>query len=350
MTILSLSNLSKSYANGVKAITDLSLSVQNGELLALLGPSGCGKSTLLRIIAGLLNPSAGEVAFDGKSVLAVPAQKRGAVMVFQQHQLLPFMSVADNIAFGLKIRKFDAETIAKKIKKVLTLVQLPGYQQRMPDQLSGGERQRIALARVLVLNPKLLLLDEPLNSLDAGLRTELGEMIRHLQKTTQITTIFVTHDQSEAIAIADRIALMFKGRLKQVDTPRNFYERPPDKQTARFFGGVNFFPVTKQGNLLETALGPLEIDPSLPDGQAIATIRPEAIELGPQLSQSKGYNNLKVQIKEYNYQGLVARCLTGLGQTNLQFVAPPHHQFQVGQEITIHIPKERIWLLPNSAS
>ncbi len=350
MTILTISNLSKTYPNGVKAITDLSLTVQNGELLALLGPSGCGKSTLLRIIAGLLPPSAGELAFDGQSVLAVPAQKRGAVMVFQQHQLFPFMSVADNIAFGLKIQKFKASTIAQKIEQMLTLVQLPGYQQRMPDQLSGGERQRIALARALVLKPKLLLLDEPLNSLDAGLREELRHIIRHLQKTTHITTIFVSHDQTEAIAIADRIALMFKGRLKQIDTPRNFYERPPDTQTARFFGGVNFFPATKQGNLLETTLGPLEIDPSLPDGQAIATIRPEAIELGPNKVKPNGYNNLKVQIKEYNYQGLVARCLTDLGQTNLQFITPPHHQFQVGQEIIIHIPKERIWLLPNSSS
>ncbi len=340
---LTINNLTKLFPNGVQAVTDFSLDIRAGELLALLGPSGCGKTTLLRMIAGLLSPTQGDISFDGQSVLRLPPQKRGAVMVFQQHQLFPFMSVADNIAFGLKVQKLDRNTIARHVERALAMVHLPGYQERTPDQLSGGERQRIALARALVLKPKLLLLDEPLNNLDSGLREELREMIGRLQKESDLTTIFVTHDQTEAVAIADRIALMVKGQLKQVDIPRNFYERPLDTDIARFFGGVNFLPAQKHGHVLATELGPLEIDPSLPDGQTVATIRPEAIEIGP-----NGHNNLKAQVKDYSYHGLVARCLTGLGQTNLQIVAPPHQQLEVGQEIIIHIPRDRIWLLPNS--
>lgn len=344
MTALTIKNLSKTYANGVTAVANFSLNVIPGELMALLGPSGCGKSTLLRMIVGLLMPSSGDIAFNGRSVLALPAQKRGAVMVFQQHQLFPFMSVADNIAFGLKVKKLDKSTIARKIKDILVMVQLPGFQDRMPDELSGGERQRVALARALVLNPNLLLLDEPLNSLDTGLREELREVIHRLQKETGITTLFVTHDQTEAVTIADRIALMFAGQLKQVDTPRNFFERPLDTSVAKFFGGVNFLPAKKEGHLLQTPLGPLEIDPALPDGEAIATIRPEAIQIG-----ANGHNNLRASIKNYSYQGLVARCLTGLNGFNLHLVAPPHHLFQVGDEITVHIPKDKIWLLPAEA-
>lgn len=341
MTALTISHLTKQYPNGVKAVADFSLNVAGKELLALLGPSGCGKTTLLRMIAGLLSPTGGDIAFNGQSVLSLPPQKRGAVMVFQQHQLFPFMSVADNIAFGLRIQNLDRASIARQVERALAMVQLPGYQERMPDQLSGGERQRVALARSLVLKPNLLLLDEPLSNLDAGLREELREMIRHLQKETGITTIFVTHDQTEAVAIADRIALMFEGQLKQVDTPRHFFERPGDIEVARFFGGVNFLPAQKQGPMLQTPLGLLEIDPSLPDGRAIATIRPEAIEVGP-----NGHNNLKAQVKSYSYRGSTARCLTGLGEVELQIVTLSPQPFQVGQEIIIHIPKDRIWLLP----
>ena len=341
MTALTIENLTKTYANGITAVTDLSLNVARGELMAILGPSGCGKTTLLRLIAGLLTPTAGDIAFNGRSVLPLPPQKRGAVMVFQQHQLFPFMSVADNIAFGLKVQKLDKPTITRKIEQILEMVQLPGYQDRMPDELSGGERQRVALARALVLNPNLLLLDEPLGNLDAGLREELREVIRRLQQETDLTTLFVTHDQTEAVAIADRIALIFKGQLKQVGPPRNFFERPRDETVARFFGGTNFLPAKKDGHLLQTPLGSLEIDPTLPDGEAIATIRPEAIRIG-----ANGHNNLTAYVKQYSYRGLVARCMTGLNGVNLHIVAPPHHFFHVGEEITIHIPKDKIWLLP----
>lgn len=341
MTSLRITHLTKQYPNGVKAVDDLSLDVTEGELLALLGPSGCGKTTLLRLIAGLISPTGGDIAFDGRSILNLPPQKRGAVMLFQSHQLFPFMSVADNIAFGLKIQKLNRRAIARHIEQALAMVQLPDYQDRLPDQLSGGERQRVALARALILKPKLLLLDEPLSNLDAGLREELREMICHLQRETGITTVFVTHDQSDAVAIANRIALMLRGRLRQIGHPRSFFEQPVDTEAAKFFGGINFFPAKKQDHLLETPLGILEIDPAQPNGQAIATIRPEAIELG-----ANGHNNLQAQVKNYSYQGMVARCLTELGGIELQIITPPHWSVRLGEEITIHIPKDRIWLLP----
>ncbi len=343
MTALTIRNLTKAYTPPLAAINNLSLDVAEGELLALLGPSGCGKTTLLRLIAGLIQPDQGEIAFDGQSVKKLPPQKRGAVMVFQNHQLFPFMSVADNIAFGLKAQRLNRTTIKQKIGEALAMVKLPGYEHRLPDQLSGGERQRVALARALVLNPKLLLLDEPLSSLDAGLRESLRDMICHLQREIGITTIFVTHDQADAVAIANRIALMFNGQIRQLDRPRNFFEQPIDAEVARFFGGFNFLPVRKQGNILETPLGVLEVDSPASDGQMIATIRPEAIELG-----ENGHNNLQVFIKSYTYQGLLARCLTNLDNIELQFVAPPYYPLQEGQEITIHIPRDRIWLLPNA--
>ena len=170
-------------------------------------------------------------------------------------------------------------------------------------------------------------------------------MICRLQQETGITTLFVTHDQAEAVAVADRIALMFAGQLKQVDSSRNLFEQPEDTDVARFFGGVNFLPVQKEGDLLHTQLGSLQIKSSQPDGQAIATVRPEAIELGP-----NGHNNLKAYVKSYSYQGSMARCLTDLGGVELQIVAPPYRAVQPGQEIIIHIPRDRIWLLPISKS
>ncbi len=341
MTRLSINNLSKQYPNGSVATDNISLNVESGEMLALLGPSGCGKTTLLRMIAGLLPPSSGNILFDGQSVLSLPPQKRGAMMVFQQHQLFPFMSVADNIAFGLKIQKLNKAAIEQKIKEALAMVQLDGYQNRMPDQLSGGERQRVALARILILKPRLLLLDEPLSHLDAGLREELRTAIRNLQKKSGVTTIFVTHDQAEALAIADRIALMFAGQIRQIDTPQNFLERPRDTQVARFFGGVNFIPGQKAGSTLQTALGALAINPARPDGDAIATIRPEAIQIG-----GNGHNNLTASVAQFYYRQLVATCVTNPGCVNLHITVPPHYHFQVGQKIMLHIPKESIWLLP----
>ncbi len=341
MTVVRLINLSKYYPNNIQAVQDFSLTIKQGERLALLGPSGCGKTTLLRMIAGLTQPDRGDILFDGESILQLPPQKRGAVMIFQQHQLFPFMSVADNIAFGLKVQRLDRRCIVRKIDEALEMVQLGGYHKRIPDQLSGGERQRVALARALILKPKILLLDESLSSLDAALKKELRLVIRQLQREANITTIFVTHDQDEAVHIADRIALMMAGRLKQVDQPLHFYERPADRQVAQFFGGVNFLPAKKVGAQVQTPIGLLDINPSLSDGDRIATIRPEAIQIG-----TKGHNNILVRVQSFSYGKLLTQCPQQ--QTFLQITPPPYSTFQPDEEIMIHIPKYSIWLLPVS--
>jgi len=345
MTSLDLDRLTFNYrsrAGSVRAVDDLSLTVGSGELVTLLGPSGSGKTTTLRLIAGLLKPAAGDVRFDGESVGGRPPERRAAVMVFQAHLLFPFMSVGDNVAFGLRMRGLNRYEVRRQVKQALAVVRLPDFESRWPGELSGGEQQRVALARALVVRPRVLLLDEPLSNLDAELREELRAEIAALQKRHGVTTVYVTHDQAEAVAIADRIALVFAGRVAQVGEPRDFYERPADMAVARFFGGVNFIPARKYGARLDTSLGPLEIPPShLPDGPVLATIRPEAIEL-----TSNGRNTVAAYVTEYSYHGLMARCQARVDGLELCVVAPPHRRYVVGESVMLHLPSELIWLLP----
>lgn len=340
MTTVTLKNLTKNYGEAA-AVHDLSMNVADGEMLVLLGPSGSGKTTTLRLIAGLLDPTAGDLFFDGRSVLKTPPEKREAVMVFQEHMLFPFMSVGDNVAYALKIKKRPAQEIRQAVALALEAVQLAGFERRWPDELSGGQRQRVALARALAVKPRLLLLDEPLSNLEPRLREELREMIRTLQRQAGITTLFVTHDQMEAVAVADRIALLFDGRLHQLGRPRDFYEQPANEQVARFFGGVNFLPGMKKGKVVETAVGLLEVAPNgVPDGQVLLTIRPEAIEIG-----ENGHNNLPALVRSYNYRGLIAYCKTGVEGLEIQVVAPPFRPYAKGEQVTLHLPRERICLL-----
>jgi ABC-type Fe3+/spermidine/putrescine transport system ATPase subunit len=342
MTQLELVALTKIYSASSTGIFDVNLTIEPGELLVLLGPSGCGKTTTLRLIAGLDRPSSGDVRFDGRSVVALPPEQRAAPMVFQQHALFPFMSVGNNIAFGLKVRKLSRTVIREKVAQALAAVQLSGYEDRWPDELSGGQRQRVALARVLAIEPRILLLDEPLSNLDRALREELREVVRGVQRMAGITTIFVTHDQTEAVALADRIALMFDGRLHQVDTPRAFFEAPATARVARFFGGVNFIDGVKRGRVVETPLGTLEIENTpLPDGEVLVSIRPEAIEIG-----ANGHNNLDGRLLAYQYYGSAARCQASVNGCTLSLVAPPFASLSVNGAITLHLPRERLILFP----
>jgi ABC-type Fe3+/spermidine/putrescine transport system ATPase subunit len=312
-------------------------------LVAVLGPSGCGKTTTLRLIAGLLDPTSGDIAFDGEPVLGVPPEKRGAVMVFQQHLLFPFMSVADNVAFGLKMRGVGRDETRRRVAEALALVQLPGLEARWADELSDGQRQRVALARALVVRPKLLLLDEPLSNLDPELREELRTEIVNLQKQLGITTLFVTHDQAEAVAVADRVALMMDGAIIQVGKPQDFYERPAEARVARFFGNLNIFPARKRGDVIETGWGDLSINPSpLPDGPVLATIRPEAVEFGV-----NGTNTLTGQVAAWTYQGGSAQCRVLVGGVPLEIISPPYLTCRPGEAITLHLPRERLWLMPD---
>jgi ABC-type Fe3+/spermidine/putrescine transport system ATPase subunit len=343
MTTLSLIDLTKEYVPGVTAVADLNLTLREGELMALLGPSGCGKTTTLRLISGLTAPTHGDVHFDGQSVLPTPPEKRGTVMVFQKDALFSFMSVGENVAFGLKMQKLPPQVIRERVAEVLTAVQLPNFESRRPDQLSGGQRQRVALARALVIRPRMLLLDEPLSNLDRELREDLRHMIRTLQKETGITTLFVTHDQVEAVTIADRIGLMIDGRLRQVDQPQAFYERPADAQVAQFFGASNFIPGVKRGLHIATKLGNLEVAPSpLTDGPVLLTIRPEAIEVG-----NNGHNNIAAQVRQCCYRGQSVQYQVAANGINLQMVTTPFNNFQEGDHIVLHLPRERICLLPD---
>jgi putative spermidine/putrescine transport system ATP-binding protein len=235
---LSLTHLIKQFGTHA-AVHDVTLEVQDGELMCLLGPSGCGKTTTLRMIGGFLTPDSGDIQIAGQTVVALPPERRPTAMVFQRYNLWPHMTVAGNIAFGLKLRHMSGDAIDQKIKDVLALVGLPGSAKKYPHQLSGGEQQRVAVARALVLEPQILLLDEPFSNLDARLRVHMREEVKQLQRKVGITTVFVTHDQEEALTIADRIAVMKDGILQQVDTPAALYARPQTLFVADFIGAMN---------------------------------------------------------------------------------------------------------------
>jgi sulfate transport system ATP-binding protein len=231
-------NVSKRFGEFV-ALDDVSLEVESGSLTALLGPSGSGKSTLLRIIAGLETPDEGEITISGEDATAIVPQKRGVGFVFQHYAAFKHMTVRKNVAFGLEVRKQPKAEIRERVDELLTLVGLQNFASRYPSQLSGGQRQRMALARALAPEPKVLLLDEPFGALDARVRTELREWLRNLHEKVHVTTVFVTHDQEEAMDVADRIAVMSNGRLEQVGSPREVYERPANEFVMEFVGEVN---------------------------------------------------------------------------------------------------------------
>jgi len=278
MAELALRNLVKYYGN-VQAVRDISFTVPSGELLCILGPSGCGKSTTLRMIGGFEALHSGDITIDGRSVVAMPPNKRPTAMVFQKYTLWPHMRVWDNVAFGLKLRRLPREEIAKKVDEALEMVGLPEAARRYPSQLSGGEQQRIALARALVLEPKVLLLDEPLSNLDARLRVRMREEIKRIQRRTGITSVFVTHDQEEALSIADRIAVMSKGVLEQLDTPTTIYAQPRTLFVADFIGTMNVMDGRYRHDLRAVQVAGAQLpaaEAGWPDGQALrVAIRPE---------------------------------------------------------------------------
>ena len=234
-TSLRIDHITAGY-NRTPVLHDLSLDVNAGELIALLGPSGCGKTTILKLIAGLLEPQSGGIYMAGTNVQGVPAEKRGAAMVFQKPLLFPYMNVAENIGFSLKLRGSTPAEIAGRVNSALSLVRLEGYGERRPNQLSGGQEQRVALARALVSEPRVLLLDEPFASLDENLRVEIRTLVAGIQRKLGITTVFVTHDRTEAAALAKRIAFMRDGRIEQCASPGQFYTAPETVDVARFFG------------------------------------------------------------------------------------------------------------------
>ncbi len=343
MTTVQVQALSKRY-NAVEAVKGLNLFVNSGELVALLGPSGCGKTTTMRMIAGLLTPTSGNILFDDHSVLAIPAERRGAVMVFQKHLLFPHMNVAENVAFGLKMRGIAKDEIERRVRAMLALVQLSGFEHRRAHALSGGQQQRVALARALVIEPQVLLLDEPLANLDANLRLEMRWLIRNIQKTLGITTIFVTHDQEEAVMLADRVALMVDGTLQQFDEPRAFYERPHNATVARFFRNENFLAGVKRGNQVQTELGTINIEcgDKLPDGAVLLTIRPAHVEM----NTTHTTNLLTATVDTVIYMGGYLQVQLRVGNSHWVVNAAANADLHPGHPIVIHLPPAQLWLVP----
>src|SRR3954454_4994020 len=282
MARLELIDLSKRYGDQI-AVAGATLDVADGEFLVLLGPSGCGKTTTLRMIAGLIEPSGGAARIGGTDVTHLPPWRRNTGMVFQSYALFPHMSVADNVAFGLEMRKIGKGKIEARTREALRLVRLEGYEARLPRQLSGGQQQRVALARALAIRPDVLLLDEPLSNLDAKLREEVRIEIRELQRQLGLTTIMVTHDQEEALTVADRLVLMADGEIRQIGTQRDLYERPADRFVAGFVGRSTFLPgrVTAPGTFESAGGLCIACRPEPGTGPATLARRPDAIGPDP---------------------------------------------------------------------
>lgn len=314
MTTVSLRGVSKQYGN-VKALEAVDLAVVQGELLSLLGPSGCGKSTLLRIIAGLLAPTDGEVVFDDKVMNSVPPHRRNVGLVFQNYSLFPHMTVFQNVAFGLRMRLIDHRTINAEVNRILEMVQLENQGDRYPSQLSGGQQQRVGLARALVIKPAVLLLDEPFGALDKKLRESMQLELRQLQQALKVTSIFVTHDQEEALTISDRVAVLNNGHLEQVDTPRVSYEAPSTRFVLHFVGASNAFQgkvtsIDKTGLTVKTPNGELIRSLSIPTGikageDVLVACRPEKASLVPATDSPTRENSCRGVVEQIVYLGSV---------------------------------------------
>ena len=318
MACIELRDLSKAFGT-VEAVRGLSLEVKSGECLALLGPSGCGKTTTLNMVAGFLSPDRGEILFDGRPVTALPPHRRNAGMVFQSYALFPHLTVLENVEFGLRARGQPREARSARARDVLQLVRLGGLEDRYPRTLSGGQQQRVALARALAIQPAVLLLDEPFSNLDAKLRQEMRLEVREIQQRVGITTLFVTHDQEEALTIADRVAVLNQGLLQQVGLPQEIYARPRTIFVARFMGDANLLPGRivgrdADGLILEVRAGThlrAATGDAAPGASATAVVRPEKIHL--RATPSPGANALPVRVKSVTYLGAhhQVRCVAG---------------------------------------
>jgi iron(III) transport system ATP-binding protein len=357
MVTVELKGISKRFRE-VVAATDVNFHVQEGELFFLLGPSGCGKTTTLRIVAGFYKPDAGDVLFDGRSVVDTPPHRRNTGMVFQNYALWPHMTVYDNIAYGLKIRRVSIQDRVTRAREVLRIVKMEDYATRYPNQLSGGQQQRVALARALVIEPDVLLLDEPLSNLDAKLRLETREEIKRIQKDLKITAIYVTHDQEEALIMADRLAIMNEGEIEQVGSPREVYNQPRNRFVAEFIGETNAFKGRMRS--LEEANVVIESDHaftitavrpssySLQEGQRIVClVRPEQIDILDK--PGAAHNQIDVKIEEISYYGSAENfVLSHHGELEIKATNfnPTDHQWRAGDAVHIHFPPDVVKLFP----
>ena len=352
MTKVQLKGVRKDFG-AFTAIENIDLEIASGELVALLGPSGCGKTTTLRMISGLEVPSFGSILFDDQDVSEVPVQDRNVGMVFQRYALFPHMSVEKNVAFGLKVRGTPRPEIEERLQEILDVVQLNEFRHRFPAQLSGGQMQRVAIARTLITKPSVLMMDEPLANLDTKLRGEMRRFIRALQKRLGITTIFVTHDQVEAMELADRVAVIFDGHLAQYDAPDALYQRPNSIKIADFMGATNIFNAKvdasgqAQTSFTTLKLGPDEIGQGSRNASVI--LRSEVIDLLLTAEEAPADNTFIGVVTAREFFGATVNYSVTCGEEKIIVTEQSRRLVEIGQQVWLNIQPDRIWLIPEAA-
>jgi ABC-type Fe3+/spermidine/putrescine transport system ATPase subunit len=355
MPLLRLNNVSKRF-DSAPVVKEISLEIERGEFFGLLGPSGCGKTTTLRMIAGLEKPDTGTVEFDQRDITNLSPEARGFGMVFQTYALFPHLNVFENVAFGLRARQKQTTEIAARVSSVLELVQLPGFEKRKVDELSGGQQQRVAIARAVAFEPALLLFDEPLSNLDVTLREETRGELRELVKRLGLTAVYVTHDQEEAFALCDRIAVMFAGQILQIGLPRELYEHPARTAVARFLGRNNLisamrlsamkaeageFKALQGGHTIHLPVNPNELPPL--NKPCTLAIRPEHVVITK--DQIAGENILPARVREIQFAGATSSVKLDANGLLLEALVLDPGDFAAGDSCTAALPPERIALL-----
>lgn len=345
MAFFNLQDINVSYDKKNNILEGLNLEIEKGELVSLLGPSGCGKTTTLRVVAGFIEPTHGQFILDDTDMTKVPVHKRNFGLVFQSYALFPHLSVFDNVAFGLKLQKVSKEEIKKRVENILEVCDLKGFEKRFPKQLSGGQRQRVALARALVVEPKLLLLDEPLSNLDAKLRINMRVEIKRLQRKLGITTIFVTHDQEECFSISDKVAVMNGGVIEQYDTPENIYRTPKTEFVARFIGFENFIDLKRKDAYTYIASDGSEfvVDNGCDKEDPKGTIRPEDIQIVSSQDNVENKITGKVIVRTFLGKSYQYELDTPLGVIVVN--GSSDHVLQAQDTVCVSLPKGKIVLV-----
>ena len=347
-TNLSIRRLYKSYGP-VVAVHGVDLEIQEGELVVLLGPSGCGKTTTLRCIAGLEDITDGQILMGDTIVSqkgrSLPPERREIGMVFQSYAIWPHMTVTENVAFGLKLKKLPQSEIKSKVDAALELVGLTGYSGRHVSQLSGGQQQRVALARAMALEPRILLFDEPLSNLDAKLREKMRFELRQIQQRLGITSVYVTHDQQEAMVIADRIVLMRNGVIEQMGTPTDLYHKPRTRFAAEFVGLANIYEANARGSEVQIDGGPVLTAASGPSGQVEVIFRPEQVRVSE--SEPEGANAFRAKVKESYFLGNVTDLMLTVEGIDIRAQLSPAKLYAPGSDLWVQIPPEAVILLPH---